>query len=172
MNGTVRRAASGDRAAFGKLYDEYERPVYLMLVGRLGTREDAEDALQSAFLAAWERLPRLRRPERFVPWLFRIATNKATDLLRRRRIRLTADTAVENLIAPQSGSPERDGLGRVLATLKPDSRSIVLLRVVHGWTAEEVAAAIGKSAATVRRKYARALEVLRKRLDAGESHDG
>ena len=75
----VRKAAAGEREAFASLYDRFARPVFLTLVGILRTREDAEDALQAAFLAAWERLPTLRRRDRFVPWLFRILPRKACD---------------------------------------------------------------------------------------------
>ena len=76
----VGRAMGGDRAAFARLYERYGRPVFLDLVARLRVREDAEDALQLTFLSAWSALPRLRHPERFVGWLFRIGRNKARDL--------------------------------------------------------------------------------------------
>lgn len=169
-NTTVRSAASGDREAFGRLYDEYSRPVFLTLVGILRTREDAEDALQATFLNAWERLPTLRRSNRFVSWLFRIARNQAKDALRRRRDRLLSDAPVEDLIDPAVGAAAGDELDRVLASLTPESRVLVLLRAVHGWSAEEVAAAVGKSPATVRRRYARALDHLRSRLGEEVRH--
>ena len=172
MNGTVSQAVEGDREAFARLYDAYSRPVYLTLVGILRAREDAEDALQAAFLAAWQRLPTLRRHDRFVPWLFRIARNKAKDAARRQRDRLLSDSPVEDLIDPSLGAAARDEMDRALASLKPDSRVLVLLRAVHGWSAEEVAAAVGKSPATVRRRYARALAHLKSRLGDGVRHDG
>jgi len=172
LNGTVLQAAEGDREAFSRLYDTFSRPVFLTLVGILRTREDAEDALQAAFLAVWERLPTLRRPERFVPWLFRIARNKARDTARRRRHRLLSDSPVEDLIDPGLGAAARDGLDRALASLKPHTRALVLLRVVQSWCAEEVAKAIGQSPATVRRRYARALDHLRSRLEDGDHHVG
>lgn len=172
MNGTVRKATRGDREAFARLYDDYSRPVFLTLVGLLRAREDAEDALQATFLSAWERLPTLRRPDRFVSWLFRIARNKARDSARRRRDRLLADAPVEDLIDPSLGTAARDEMDRALASLKPDTRALVLLRAVHGWSSEEVAVAVGKSPATVRRRYARALDHLRVRLGEEDRDDG
>jgi RNA polymerase sigma-70 factor (ECF subfamily) len=159
----VRRAIRGDRAAFARLYETYSRAVFLDLVARLRRREDAEDALQAAFLAAWTNLPRLTRPSRFVPWLFRIARNKARDLARRERLRIVRPLGEEvDLIAPAGDEPADIGLLKELvAALRADSRAIVLLRAVEGWSAEEVAAARGWSASTVRRKYARAMEHLR-----------
>ena len=60
---TVDAARTGDRAAFAVLYDAYARPLYWDLLARLHRREDAEDALHTAFLTAWRRLPELRSPE-------------------------------------------------------------------------------------------------------------
>jgi len=171
----VRAAAQGDRAAFGRLYHRYARAVFLDLVARLRTREDAEDALQGAFLAAWRALPRLTNPERFLPWLFRIARNRARDLSRKRTPRLLGEP--EDLVAPgpqgTSGAfddPDCERLRTLVAELKPDTRAVVLLRAVEGWSAEEVAAARGWSAATVRRRYARALQHLRAGLGRSGSH--
>ena len=164
--GEVRRAIRGDRAAFARLYEQYARALFLDLVARLRRREDAEDALQAAFLAAWINLPRLSKPSHFVPWLFRIARNKAKDLARRERLRLVRPLGEEtDLIAPEGDELADIGwVKELVASLRPDTRAIVLLRAVEGWTAEEVAVARGWSAATVRRKYARAMEHLRRSL--------
>jgi RNA polymerase sigma-70 factor (ECF subfamily) len=166
----VRRAAAGEPAAFASLYDRFARPVFLTLVGLLRIREDAEDALQSTFLTAWERLPSLRRPSRFAPWLFRIARNKARDIARKRRERLLPEPPESDLLGPFRAASSRDEVSRILASLEPGTRSLVLLRAVHGWSAEEVAVALGKSPATVRRRYAGALERLRRRTGKGGEH--
>jgi RNA polymerase sigma-70 factor (ECF subfamily) len=162
----VSRAMGGDRAAFARLYERYNRPVFLDLVARLRTREDAEDALQLTFLSAWSALPRLRSPERFVGWLFRIGRNKARDLGRRERLRLMRPLVEEDLVAPTGvEAPEVERLKGLVEGLKVQARSILFLRAVEGWSAEEVALALGCSAATVRRKYARALDHLRAGLE-------
>jgi len=160
----VERAQTGDRAAFGDLHARFARPVFLTLVGLLRTREDAEDAWQVTFLAAWRHLPRLRRPERFPAWLFRIARNAAKDVAQRRRRVPSALPDPTDLVAHPPGAPT-DGLPALVAGLRPETRALVMLRAVEGWTAEDVAAAFSWSAATVRRRYARALDLLRTRLD-------
>ena len=166
----VRAAAGGDRVAFGRLYDRWSRAVFLDLVARLRTREDAEDALQRTWLDAWRGLPGLADPARFVPWLFRIARNRARDLRRRRTPRLLGEP--EELIAPESRvHPDSDRVRALVAELRPDTRAVVLLRAVEGWSAEEVAAARGWSASTVRRRYARALRHLRAGLERRASHE-
>ena len=158
-------AGNGDREAFAALYDRYARPVFLDLLSRLRNRDDAEDVLQACFLAAWRSLPGLRRPERFVPWLFRIGRNRARDLFRRRAAAPSRIGAGEEFVAPESASdPESSEVRRLVASLKPRTRSVVLLRAVAGWSAGEVGDALGMSASSVRRHYARALEHLRDAL--------
>ena len=157
----------GDRAAFERLYVRFARPVYLALAARLGQRPDTEDALQATFLAAWEHLPRLRNPEHFAAWLFRIARNKARDRHRRPGPELVLVGGASELIARhRPDKPDEEELGQLMAQLHPRTRAIVLLRVLEGWTAEDVARAEGISASTVRRRYARALDHLRTALRA------
>ena len=161
----VLAARAGDREAFGRLYRRYSRAVFLELAARLRGRHDAEDALQATFLAAWTNLPRLRRPSRFVGWLFTIARNKARDQLRRSTPRMVLVGSSDELLSPATGrETEIDGLRELVAGLQPNSRAIVLLRAVEGWSAEEVAAAHKISASSVRRCYAKAIEHLRKGL--------
>jgi RNA polymerase sigma-70 factor (ECF subfamily) len=158
-------AVRGDREAFARLYRRFGRAVFVDLVARLGRREDAEDALQATFLAAWTNLPRLARQDRFVPWLFRIARNKARDLARRRRLGL-AGLVPSDLIAPAPAErPEIEALRALVEGLRPKTRAIVLLRALEGWSAEEVAAAHRMSVTSVRRKYAKAIEHLRRGLE-------
>jgi RNA polymerase sigma-70 factor (ECF subfamily) len=170
-NNLIPRAVDGDRQAFAELYDRYSRPVFLTLVGLLRTREDAEDALQAAFLTAWRKLPTLRRPDRFVSWLFRIARNKARDAARRQRERPGTEMVGEDLVCPGDGASETEELERLVASLRPETRALVLLIAVEGWTAEDAALAVGRSASTVRRRYARALRHLRDRLTDGDDDE-
>jgi RNA polymerase sigma factor (sigma-70 family) len=167
----VRAAARGDREAFAALYARWSSPVLAFLVGRLGRREDAEDALQAAFLDAWRNLPRLRRPSRFVRWLFRIARSRAADLDRRRRLGLVALGAEEG--EPAAPAPEEDAdsdrVRMIVKGLRPRTRTVLLLRTVKGMSAEEVGQALGLSASTIRREHARALEHLRVALE--KSHE-
>ena len=169
VHALIERAKHGDKEAFAGLYDRYARPVFLDLVGRLGSREDAEDVLQAVFLKAWTRLRSLRRPERFAPWLFRMARNRAIDHLRYRR-RRPMEALPDDVFAPDlTGlSADDEAVHRAVAALKPESRSLLMLRAVHGWPATEVAEAWGQSAATVRRHYARLLAHLESRL--GKEH--
>ena len=164
--GDVRLAQAGDRAAFSRLHARYHRRVFLDLVARVRRREDAEDALQQAFLTAWAQLPRLREAKRFVPWLFRIARNKARDNARRERLRLVRHLDENaDLVAPRGDEPpEIEILKELMVGMREETRSILFLRAVEGWSAEEIAAARRTSASTVRRRYKKAIAHLRGQL--------
>jgi RNA polymerase sigma-70 factor, ECF subfamily len=162
----VTAASSGSQQAFAGLFQRWSRPVLFYLTGRLHRREDAEDALQATFLTAWRDLPRLRRPERFVPWLFRIAKSRAVDLARRRRLGLVALSAVDEPAAPlEKSDADAEHVRSVVERLQPRTRLVLLLRTVEGLSAEEIGRALGISASTVRRRHARALEHLRAALE-------
>ena len=167
---TVRRAIDGSGTAFASLYDAYARPAFLFLLARLPSREDAEDALQATFLAAWSALPRLRRPETFPAWLFRIARNKARDALRRRTLRPVLLRDEDDPADPRATDEPAavDRLRALVDGLRPETRTIVLLRAVEGWSTVAVARALGRGASTVRRRYAGALRHLRSSLEGTE----
>jgi RNA polymerase sigma-70 factor (ECF subfamily) len=164
----VLRAIAGDTDAFASLYDAYARPMFLFLRARLPSREDAEDALQAVFLSAWSALPRLRDPGRFAGWLFRIARNSARDVVRRRTLRpvLLRDDD-EPVATPDEEDDEAERVRTLLERLRPETRSIVLLRAVEGWSTREVARALGRGESTVRRRYAAALRHLEESLAPG-----
>jgi RNA polymerase sigma-70 factor (ECF subfamily) len=89
----VARAQDGDLEAFDWLITAYQRGVYRLCVRMLNDRSDAEDIVQETFIAAWRSLPNLTAPQAFVPWLYRTATNKCLDDLRRRQRRPSDPTA-------------------------------------------------------------------------------
>lgn len=166
----VERARAGDRNAFAELHARYSRPLFLYLAGLLRLKEDAEDAWQTSFLAAWRHLGRLKKPDRFGAWLFRIARNTARDVGRRRASWPQALGPGEDLLAAGESQGRDAEIPRYVASLEPETRALVLLRAVEGWSAEEVGAAFSWSVAKVRRRYARALDLLRARCREGGPH--
>src|SRR4029077_19164160 len=81
----VAAAKSGDIAAFETLVSRYERKIFRLTQNITQNREDAEDAMQEAFLKAFEHLGEFQGNSRFYTWLVRIAVNQALMKLRRRR---------------------------------------------------------------------------------------
>src|ERR671933_2520417 len=83
----VRRVLAGDADAFAILVDRYYDRYARYAVHMLGSREDAEEALQDAFLRAYRSLDRYEERERFAAWLFRIVVNQCRTLAARPRRR-------------------------------------------------------------------------------------
>ncbi|MDY6837402.1 MAG: RNA polymerase sigma factor [Thermodesulfobacteriota bacterium] len=82
----VKLARDGDRAAFGRLVELFQEPIFRMVYYRTRSRMDAEDLTQDIFVKAFKSLAKLRDLERFRPWLFRMAVNRVTDFYRKKRL--------------------------------------------------------------------------------------
>jgi RNA polymerase sigma-70 factor, ECF subfamily len=143
----LRAGPAGDRAALEELLAGYERPLFVFCRGILGHREDAEDAVQDALLRALRALPGLRAGQvAFRSWLFKVALHVCLDRKTRRR-----PTELFDEERPATGSdaasPEVIALRRLqiaegLKNLPPVRRAVFLLKVVEGWSVEEIAAAV------------------------------
>src|SRR5271157_1370315 len=81
----VAAAKAGDVSAFETLVSRYERKIFRLTQNITQNREDAEDAMQEAFLKAYEHLGEFQGNSRFYTWLVRIAVNQALMKLRKRR---------------------------------------------------------------------------------------
>lgn len=151
------QAGEGDVAAFAQLVGRYRAPLISYVYGLTGQREDAEELAQEAFCRVWEKLPTLRRPERVVSWLYRIAHNLAVSHGRRPR--------PVTLPAEPSAGPPRDDPGadvhRAVARLSDEHRVVVSLRHFACLSHEEIARALGVPAGTVRSRLSRAYDRLR-----------
>lgn len=166
LSDLVGAAQGGSDQAFEDLAAYYSPRLYGFLVLRLGSRDDARDALQETLVAAWRGLPTVRDPCRFWPWLIRIADRKAVDIVRRRRetVELDADALVT---AEQSMIELADALQRL-----PDHfRTVLLARYVLGLNEAETAAALGIRVGTVKARAFRARRLLRERLTCNREED-
>jgi RNA polymerase sigma-70 factor (ECF subfamily) len=181
----VERAISGDEGAFEELVRRHERTVYNLAFRLLGSREDALDAAQDAFLRCYRALPRFRGDASFRTWLVGIAINVCRSRLtgaEHRMRRLTQDLTrpdpstgdrVPLPLPDPAPDPEsvarareiRDALVRALGELSPDHREVLLLREMSGLDYDEVAAALGCALGTVKSRIARARAALRAALE-------
>ncbi len=165
--GVIARARR-DPAAFAPLYTRYSGPVFGYCLRRLGNREMAEDATSLVFVRVLGSLSRCRS-EQFRPWLFGIAHNVTTDVLRTRGRSVALpdeDERHDPGQLPVDVVLEREGEGRVhalLADLNPVQRQIVELRLA-GLTGAEIVTVLGWSHGAIRiaqlRAYRRLREVI------------
>lgn len=182
----VVRAKAGDFGAFDELVTRYERLVFSIAMSILRRREDAEDAVQSAFFSALENLAGLRDDSGFAPWIKRIAVNASLKELNKRTAQKTVPID-ENTAQEESGEiayPERveewpDELEKVLAheelkrildreveSLPEKYRLVFVLRDVQELSTKETAAALGITEAAVKVRLLRARLALREKLTA------
>lgn len=172
----ARAAAGGDEAAFGELVRLHEKKVYNLAFRMCGNPEDAADAAQEAFLAAWRGLPNFRGEAGFSTWLYRLASNAAIDHLRRtKRQRAEAsldDEALRLDAADDAPSPQARAEGEELraavlsglAQLSEDHRQVLTLRELQELSYEEIAAVLEIDLGTVKSRISRARSALRKIL--------
>ncbi len=133
-----------------------------------GDAEAAGDAAQGAWTIAWRRLHTLRNRDQVRAWLVAIAANEARQAVRKRGRWSVVDISETLDAAPGADPVDRIGsvdLGRALARLKPDDRTLLALRFVAGLDSTEIAAQLGLSPSGVRSRLARLIERLRRELD-------
>jgi RNA polymerase sigma-70 factor (ECF subfamily) len=167
----VAAAVQGDSASFAALYDLHVDRVYRYCYYRTGNRPDAEDLAQQTFMHAWRAIRRYRPGGApFIAWLLAISHNVSASHFRRPRDVVTHESPES---APSTwGDPEaalaeaivRQEVRTALSRLRPEQQRVILLRFVAGFSASEVAAALGTTDNNVRVIQHRALTRLRSLL--------
>jgi RNA polymerase sigma-70 factor (ECF subfamily) len=160
----VERARGGDREAFAMLVAHHQQPLGGYLFHLLGDRELALDLTQDTFVRAYTALSATRPGLAIRAWLFRIATNLAYDVLRRRRrIAWLPLAVVETRIASQDAAPteEQELVRLALGSLRPEEQVVLVLCTIEQHTLGQVAATLSTSPDAVRKRLSRAKERFR-----------
>ncbi|WP_050513908.1 RNA polymerase sigma factor [Streptomyces capuensis] len=168
-------SGEGDEGAFEVLVRRHSAQLLRLATRLLGSRTDAEDAVQDAFVSAWRRIPEFRGDAAFATWMYRIVTNRCLNLLRTRKP-LTQDLgSVPEPTAPEhASSPVRaaestaavEALTRAMDGLTPEQRACWVLRELHGLPYEEIADVVGISHQAVRGRVFRARRYLTEAMGA------
>lgn len=167
---TVIRAQAGDQEAFVRLAGALT-PSFLSTAHRiLRDIGMAEDATQQAMLSIWKGLPRLREPERFQAWSFRLLVRACYNEGRRSRP-WAAPIGQFDPDDPRSPDPtaeviDRDELERAFRRLSLNHRAVVVLRHFRHLSMDEIADALGISAGTAASRLHYAMRALRSAIEA------
>ena len=149
----VLAAQRGDREAFSELVRTHERRAYAVARAIVVNHEDAEDAVQEAFLHAYRALDRFLPDQAFGAWLHRIVANAALDITRRRKVR-DADELPESVASPFRDPAESSELRRrlqdALEKLPARQRAVIVLHDVEGFKHAEIGALLGIPEGTAR----------------------
>ena len=160
----VRETLAGNLKAFEQLVDRYQKQIYNVAYRITGNAADAEDVAQNAFLKAFERLHSFNPRFKFFSWLYRIAVNEALNSEKRQRYH---DTLDESTLAGEAMEEhvDRDGIiQRCIQRLRPDHRSVLVLRHFEDLSYEEIAETLHLPVKTVRSRLFTARTVLRELL--------
>jgi RNA polymerase sigma-70 factor (ECF subfamily) len=185
-----RMSRSQEEPAFAAQLERHRRELHIHCYRMLASFDDAEDAVQDAFLRAWRYRDSRDETVPVRPWLYRIATNACLDLIARDRKRLAVSDdatgepgeitwlqpypdALLELAAPREGEPDAIVVTKetielafltVIQLLTPQQRAALILCDVLGWPAAEAAATLETTVASVNGALQRARATLRKRL--------
>ncbi len=143
----VQACLSGDTAAFGDLVVSYEGKLYNLALQITGSRDDAMDVTQSAFVKAYEKLHTFDPGYRFFSWMYRITVNEALNLINRRRRQSTLEFDSQDRAAdPEQYAGDQEiwhWVGRALDELTPDQRAVVVLKHFQDMSYREIAQVLG-----------------------------
>jgi RNA polymerase sigma-70 factor (ECF subfamily) len=167
------RAAEGDEDSFAVLVRRHSRSLLILARCMLGNPQDAEDAVQDAFVSAWRRLPEYRHSAEFRTWMYRITVNRCLNMRRGRPVPLSLTTVVEPAAGDAWSQPDRvaeqdaatAALTRALAELDAEQRICWILREVQGLPYREIAHTTRTSEPTVRGRLFRARRSLQEAMD-------
>ncbi|MFH9419699.1 RNA polymerase sigma factor [Streptomyces sp. NPDC017529] len=168
------RAGEGDEGAFEVLVRRHSAQLLRLATRLLGSRTDAEDAVQDAFVSAWRRIPEFRGDASFQTWMYRIVTNRCLNLLRARRPTQDLGSVPEPSAPEHASSPVRaaestaavEALTRAMAGLTPEQRACWVLRELHALPYEDIAEVVGISLQAVRGRVFRARRYLTEAMGA------
>jgi RNA polymerase sigma-70 factor, ECF subfamily len=173
--GLIEAAAGGDAGAFGELVRRHQDVAFrcAYLISR--SEADARDAAQEGFVKAYARLPQLRDPSSFRPWLLRIVANEARNRIRSEaRWRNLSVRAEEPMVSPAPAAEsvvlqieDHRALLRAVERLRRDDRLVIAFRYFLQLSEAETSEALGWPRGTVKSRLSRAIDRLRSVL--GES---
>ncbi len=167
----VRRVREGDVAAFATLVTRYRKAFGRYASAVCGDPDLAADAMQEAFIRAYDALDSCRTPERFGAWFHRILTNQCRNHRDRRRPHAPLRDGVGDAVTTERADDRveraamRDAITAALEELSADQREAFVLRHVEGRPYPEMAALTGEREDTLRMRVHRARETMQRRLE-------
>jgi RNA polymerase sigma factor (sigma-70 family) len=170
----VEAAQRGDLASFARLVEATQEMALAVACQVFRRQDDARDAVQDAYVTAFQRLTELTNPRAFPGWLRRIVVARSLNLRRRGRTTWvpldTVDDGPPVLDADEQcwTDEQRRALSRALLTLTREERRACELHYHAGWTAERLAIAEGVEAAAMRKRLQRIRDKLRKEIEMDE----
>ena len=175
----VELAISKNAEAFGEIVRRWERKIFALCFGMLGREDDARDACQEAFIAAYRNIDKFRGEAKVSSWLHRIAVNQCLTTKRRQRSRaedfLDDGNGEEErtFVAPLHNSPARKAekaermtlVRQAVGALPTDLRQVIVMKEFEEMTFQEISETLELPLSTVKSRLYTALKQLRMKLE-------
>ena len=168
----LEQARQGDKAAFGKLIEAYQTPVYNLAYRMLNNAGEAEEAAQEAFIRAYTRLDSYNPEHKFSTWMLSITSNYCIDLIRKRRaLLLSIDEPLpphpalmsDNAKGPEAQvvmNEQQAMVQTLLQELPEDYRQTVVLRYWYDLSYDEIADMMDTTVSAIKSRLFRARRLL------------
>jgi len=175
----VEQATGNNPEAFGEIVKRWERKIFALCFGMLNREDEAKDAAQETFIAAFRNLKNFRGDAKVSSWLHRIAVNQCLTIKRRNKSRSESfidddESSNENFfVAPAKTSPSRTTeqnerlkyIRRAVSSLPPELRQVVVMKEFEDMTFQEIAEVLEIPLSTVKSRLYTALKQLRMKLE-------
>lgn len=168
LNNLLTQAQSGNREAFGLIYDEYSGKIYKFIFFRVGHKEVAEDILSDTFVKAWNKIDQVNSYKALSSWLYQVAKNNVIDYYRIKR-EIVALEEVEsiledpkNLIEEANLNLEQKKLFDLVLQLPKDQSAVIRYKFFEELETAEIAQIMNKTEGAVRVIQHRAVGNLKK----------
>src|SRR5437764_7959094 len=184
----VRRAQSGDEAAFREIVERYQSKVFSIIHGIVRQRNDVEDIAQQVFAKVYLSIKSFDFRSSLITWIYKITVNECFDYLRKRKVRKlvyesdmsedevrrveNSEPAVDRKAPVDSDLARRDYLMKLLSKVSEEDRMLLILKEVEGHSVEELAEQTGMNENTIKVKLFRARQKLMKAAQRFERAPG
>lgn len=172
----VRRAQSGDEAAFREIVEKYQSKVFSIIHGIVRQRNDVEDIAQQVFSKVYFSIRNFDFRSSLITWIYKITVNECFDYLRKKKVRKlvyesdmsedevrrveNSEPAVDRQPAADTSLARRDYVLKLLDRVSEEERSLLMLKEVEGYSVEELARMTGMNENTIKVKLFRARQKL------------
>lgn len=163
----IGKIINGDNEAFRFLVERYQNQALGHAAAILGNRSEAQDAVQEAFIDAYDSISRFDSSRRFYPWFYVLIRNRCFKMLAKRKPTDSIDEI--EILAPRVGiePEERIGLERALRKLTAEDREIITLKYLDGLSYKEIAGYLGVPLGTVMSRLFYARKIFRTEFERG-----
>lgn len=170
----IKRIQDGEGGLYSDVIRLYQQRIYLYCYRLLNNKEEAEDAVQDILIKAYQHIGQYKPQADFTSWLYKIAYHHCLNLLRRQKFQQQVRRLLRQEVTAKSAEQTAQSrlfsepVAAALAKLGVEERNLLILRIYEDKSFAEISEILGVSTATVRKRYERTRDKLKKALERKE----